>query len=100
VPLSLSLSRSSLLHTNSPCSVPFPLLDTVFAPSLPPSLPSGARRYTSVLNCVTTILSEEGPAGFYKGVLPNVIKIVPNNAIRFLAYETLLPIFGAQKKQK
>ena len=53
-----------------------------------------------MLNCVTTILSEEGPAGFYKGVLPNVIKIVPNNAIRFLAYETLLPIVGAQKKQK
>lgn len=55
-------------------------------------------KYTGVANCISTILSEEGPAGFYKGVLPNVIKIVPNNAIRFLAYETLLPIFGAQRK--
>ena len=43
--------------------------------------------YTGNLNAVTTILAKEGIGGFYKGMLANAMKVAPNNAIRFGAFE-------------
>lgn len=45
--------------------------------------------YSSTPNAFITILKTEGFLGFYKGMIPNAIKVVPNNAIRFAAFETL-----------
>ena len=45
--------------------------------------------YRSVVDAFPTIVREEGVRGLYKGMLPNLIKIVPNAGIRFLAYDTL-----------
>ena len=39
--------------------------------------------YTSILNAYSTIYCKEGIRGFYKGMLPNAIKVIPNNALRF-----------------
>lgn len=50
--------------------------------------------YTSVLNAMSQIAAKEGPRGFYRGVMPNAIKIVPNNGIRFLVYEMLKNLMG------
>lgn len=52
--------------------------------------------YTSVLNAVSEIASKEGVRGFYRGVVPNAVKIVPNNGIRFLAYEMLKSLMGME----
>lgn len=47
------------------------------------------KNYTSTANAFYTIATKEGPLGFYKGMTANALKIVPNNAIRFAAYEFL-----------
>lgn len=52
--------------------------------------------YTSVLNAVSTIAKTEGVLGFYRGIAPNALKIVPNNGIRFLAYEMLKTLMGLE----
>jgi solute carrier family 25 phosphate transporter 23/24/25/41 len=52
--------------------------------------------YTSVLNAVSTIATTEGVRGFYRGVVPNAVKIVPNNGIRFLVYEMLKNLMGME----
>lgn len=52
--------------------------------------------YKSVLHAVSEIATKEGVQGFYRGVVPNAIKIVPNNGIRFLAYEMLKSLMGME----
>lgn len=47
------------------------------------------QHYSSISNAFKTILKTEGVSGFYKGIFPNAIKVVPNNAIRFVVYEFL-----------
>lgn len=32
----------------------------------------------------------EGPAGFYKGLVPNVLRVMPQSALTFLVYETVM----------
>ena len=39
--------------------------------------------YSSTLNAFQTILRNEGGGAFYLGMVPNALKIVPNNAVRF-----------------
>lgn len=39
--------------------------------------------YSSVYNAFTSILRNEGPTGFYRGVVANTLKVVPSNAMRF-----------------
>ena len=51
-------------------------------------------------NCVSRTHHPLFGAGLYKGILPNALKIVPNNGIRFLAYETLKDIFGAEARKR
>lgn len=56
--------------------------------------------YTSIGNAFSTILRKEGPGGFYKGMAPNILKVVPNNAIRFTAYTALTAWMGVTPKKK
>jgi len=49
--------------------------------------------YTSTLNAIKTIMVQEGPRAFYLGMIPNALKIVPNNAIRFFVYSQLKDYF-------
>lgn len=44
--------------------------------------------YSSTPMAFVTIVQKEGVMGLYKGMVPNAVKIIPNNAIRFLAYDT------------
>ena len=50
--------------------------------------------YSSTLNAFQTILRNEGGGAFYLGMVPNALKIVPNNAVRFFIYSTLKDHFG------
>jgi len=45
--------------------------------------------YRNTPTAFLTILREEGVKGFYKGMVPNALKVMPNNALRFAIYETL-----------
>ena len=43
--------------------------------------------YKSTPHAITTILKTEGVPGFYKGMLPNLLKVAPSIAIAFVTYE-------------
>lgn len=45
--------------------------------------------YKGTLHALRKIAAEEGVRGFYQGVVPNAVKIVPNNAIRFSVFTQL-----------
>lgn len=35
-------------------------------------------------------LRREGWRGFYKGIVPNVLRVMPQSAVTFLMYETIM----------
>ena len=43
--------------------------------------------YRNTPHAITTIFRTEGVWGFYKGMLPNVLKVAPSIAIAFVTYE-------------
>jgi solute carrier family 25 phosphate transporter 23/24/25/41 len=45
--------------------------------------------YPNTVMAFVTIFKQEGMPGFYRGMTPNALKVMPNNAIRFAMYETL-----------
>mmetsp|Transcript_45252 Transcript_45252/g.115807 ORF Transcript_45252/g.115807 Transcript_45252/m.115807 type:complete len:299 (-) Transcript_45252:65-961(-) len=53
--------------------------------------------YDGQYHAMKTILQKEGMRGFYKGWAANTMKVVPQNAIRFVAYEFLKGALGVQK---
>jgi solute carrier family 25 folate transporter 32 len=50
---------------------------------------SAARVYVGVVNTAKEVMSSEGIAGFYKGLTPNLIRVVPSSAITLAVYEGL-----------
>jgi len=56
--------------------------------------------YTSMVNAYSTIIQKEGFFGMYRGILPNTIKIVPNNGIRWLGYTSLCRWLGVEQRSK
>ena len=64
------------------------------------SMQMPGNNYTGIFNCLKTIYGNGGFKGFYKGVIPNAIKIVPNNGIRFLVYTNLTTYFGVPSKKQ
>lgn len=46
-----------------------------------------------VVNCVKQIKSVEGYGGFYKGLAPNIIRVLPGTCVTFLVYENLTQYF-------
>lgn len=57
------------------------------------------RTYTSQLDAVTSIWKAEGFTGYYRGWSANSIKVVPQNAIRFVSYEILKGFMGVQRRR-
>ena len=41
------------------------------------------------------ILHREGAAGLYKGLAPNVLRVMPQSAITFLVYEQMMRLLEA-----
>ena len=46
-------------------------------------------RYSGSIDCVKKIYNLEGGIGFYKGLTPNLIRVVPATMITFVVYENL-----------
>ncbi|EFN53971.1 hypothetical protein CHLNCDRAFT_25287 [Chlorella variabilis] len=40
--------------------------------------------------------AREGPGGFYKGLVPNVVRVMPQSAITFLVYESVMRLLERQ----
>jgi solute carrier family 25 phosphate transporter 23/24/25/41 len=53
--------------------------------------------YKSQADALATIWRTEGVRGFYRGWAANTLKVVPQNAIRFVSYETLKGLLGVVK---
>ncbi|KAI9315185.1 mitochondrial carrier domain-containing protein [Dichotomocladium elegans] len=49
--------------------------------------------YTGVVDCFRKTLAAEGWGGFYKGLAPNIIRVLPGTCITFLVYENLSQFF-------
>ena len=56
--------------------------------------------YNGVFDAFKTIVRTEGVRGLYKGMAPNAVKVVPNNAVRFFVYDFLKQRFGTSDKSK
>jgi solute carrier family 25 (mitochondrial phosphate transporter), member 23/24/25/41 len=50
-------------------------------------------QYTSVSNAIATILKQEGLAGLYKGIVPNLLKVAPSMAASWYTFETCRDFF-------
>ena len=45
------------------------------------------RHYEGMVDAFRQIVKVEGVRGLYRGMVPNAVKVVPNNAIRFVVFE-------------
>mmetsp|Transcript_34013 Transcript_34013/g.40003 ORF Transcript_34013/g.40003 Transcript_34013/m.40003 type:complete len:89 (+) Transcript_34013:272-538(+) len=45
--------------------------------------------YNGIIDCIKRTWMHEGVYGFYKGCLPNAVRVAPGAAITFFAYETI-----------
>lgn len=57
------------------------------------------KTYRNQADAVRTIYASEGFRGFYRGWAANSIKVVPQNSIRFVAYELLKSLLGIHKSR-
>jgi hypothetical protein len=55
--------------------------------------------YRSQADAFVTIWRTEGARGFYRGWAANTLKVVPQNAIRFVSYEALKAMLGVAKRK-
>jgi solute carrier family 25 phosphate transporter 23/24/25/41 len=44
-------------------------------------------KYKSIGDAIAIILAEEGVRGFYKGIIPNLLKVAPSMASSWLSFE-------------
>jgi solute carrier family 25 folate transporter 32 len=51
---------------------------------------SSEPKYTGTLDCAVKIWRNEGVSGFFRGVIPNAIKVAPAAALTFVVYEECL----------
>ena len=49
-----------------------------------------ALRYKGVMDVVQTTVAREGVRGLYKGLVPNVLRVMPQSALTFLVYESVM----------
>ena len=53
--------------------------------------------YSGQMDALRKIWAQEGVRGFYRGWSANTLKVVPQNAIRFVSYEAHKGVFGVVK---
>ncbi|EFA86355.1 mitochondrial substrate carrier family protein [Heterostelium album PN500] len=49
--------------------------------------------YNGTMDVAKKIYRSEGITGFYRGVIPNTLKVIPNSSITLLAYEEIRKLF-------
>ena len=66
------------------CTYPFDVLRRRFQVN---TMSGMGYQYTSITSAITTIIKQEGPAGLYKGIMPNLLKVAPSMASSWLSFE-------------
>eukprot|EP00602_Paraphysomonas_sp_CaronLab_P001662 CAMPEP_0185032860 /NCGR_PEP_ID=MMETSP1103-20130426/21353_1 /TAXON_ID=36769 /ORGANISM="Paraphysomonas bandaiensis, Strain Caron Lab Isolate" /LENGTH=106 /DNA_ID=CAMNT_0027568923 /DNA_START=781 /DNA_END=1101 /DNA_ORIENTATION=- len=61
------------------------LQNTMYSTSHLPS--TAIVKYSSFINCIATVITEEGVRGLYKGIVPTLIKSVATTAVTFATFE-------------
>jgi len=56
-----------------------------------------SRKYPGTFSALRTIWREEGVRGLYRGMLTNLVRLVPAHAISFTIYEVILGVCDAHK---
>lgn len=54
--------------------------------------------YRGAMDAVQQIWAREGPVGFYKGLLPNLFRVLPSTCVTFLVYENTRAHFYRQDR--
>ena len=49
-------------------------------------------RYRGMIDCGMKIWKSQGFIGFFRGLMPNILKVVPSSALTFLVYEETMKI--------
>lgn len=44
-------------------------------------------QYKSIPDAIRVIVTQEGPKGLYKGIIPNLLKVAPSMASSWLSFE-------------
>lgn len=48
------------------------------------------RDYVGLVRTIQRMWSVEGVAGFFKGAMPNAVRVAPSAAVTFLVYESMM----------
>ena len=56
--------------------------------------------YSSGWHALRVTLRREGPLGLYRGLLPNVLRVMPQSAITFLVYENVMQLLAARPQRR
>ncbi len=56
------------------------------------------RRYKGTIDCIVKIWKQDRAVGFFRGIIPNILKVVPSSALTFLVYEETLKILSDSSK--
>lgn len=56
------------------------------------------KKYAGIVDCVTRTWKFEGYKGFYKGLLPNTLRVTPATAITFVVYENVAKLLVSKDK--
>lgn len=52
------------------------------------------RNYGGLIDTTRKIFTREGLAGFFKGCIPNAIRVAPGAALTFVVYESVMDACG------
>jgi solute carrier family 25 (mitochondrial folate transporter), member 32 len=52
------------------------------------------RQYKGTISTVVRMWKSEGIAGFFRGCIPNAVRVVPGAAITFVVYEAVMDAIG------
>ncbi|KAI1454485.1 mitochondrial carrier [Annulohypoxylon moriforme] len=66
------------------CTYPFDVLRRRFQIN---TMSGMGYKYKSIGDAVRVIISQEGPRGLYKGLIPNLLKVAPSMAANWLSFE-------------
>ena len=59
----------------------------------------GRPRYKGIVDVLRSVFREEGVMAFYGGLGAHLLRTVPNAAIMFFCYESMVFLFGQQKEK-
>ncbi|KAM5455580.1 hypothetical protein MaudCBS49596_001481 [Microsporum audouinii] len=77
------------------CTYPFDVLRRRFQIN---TMSGMGYKYTSIFDAVRVIAVEEGLRGFYKGIVPNLLKVAPSMASSWLSFELTRDFFVSLSK--